>query len=554
MGDLNRRPGGTTVFQPAPPIDQYGPLSGDQWATQGVGGQPVPMPAVPAETNAAGPAVPTGAPVALPQAPSAEGSRMDPLSQALANVANGTSTPNDLMIIAAAQGNPNATGGASSTTTGTSRVVEDQTPGLQAARENVQSGVDRVKARATDLGRSQEASGVEQSAGLAKMAETLQQHTATQEQRFMAQQAELARLSDEGRKLGEDYQKAAASLDPNRLFKGGKRVLAGLALAFGAAGATLARTENFAEKIISDAVNRDIDAQKTAIAGKRDALTQNQQMFAQYRAMFGDENAAREATLSNNLKAGATHLRSLAAKQEGKEARARTLDAADQLDLRARERELASQELLARRQINTQTTTQSGPAPGSTADILARIKLAAETSKAVNEASPAGAYGKADPIQFRDVAKTATDTIGALSTLRDLRKAVGDSNALTRGTGTFQGGRNYAALFKQARLAILNATSGKVFTQAERDEIGSILDSGTFDQAKLENLDRVEKMITSKVQGSIASMTPQEGQQLRNRLRAGRVDNNIADSLFNGGTISQAGTQAAASGFTPGAK
>lgn len=89
--------------------------------------------------------------------------------------------------------------------------------------------------------------------------------------------------------LAELQQK---KIDPDRFFEGstGKRIMAGIAIAFGEIGRALTGSQtNNALKIINDAIDRDVLSQKEDIATAKEGLSLKRQAMLDLRQRFGDE-------------------------------------------------------------------------------------------------------------------------------------------------------------------------------------------------------------------------------------------------------------------------
>ncbi len=124
-----------------------------------------------------------------------------------------------------------------------------------------------------------------------------QQKMAVQAQRAQeAQQKRLEQIDRDMQLQMHDYEKMAKNMDPSRLISGPKSWLAALALGLGAFGATLGHTQNFAQQVIDQALNRDMESQRMALAAKKDQLSLTQQIYQNERTRFSSDQAAREAT------------------------------------------------------------------------------------------------------------------------------------------------------------------------------------------------------------------------------------------------------------------
>ena len=88
-------------------------------------------------------------------------------------------------------------------------------------------------------------------------------------------------------KINEENQKLAAErIDPDRLWNKKStwgKVVSKLGLAFGAAGAALGHTSNFAMEKLNDEIARDVDAQKADHENRRLSMASNESAYARFR-------------------------------------------------------------------------------------------------------------------------------------------------------------------------------------------------------------------------------------------------------------------------------
>jgi hypothetical protein len=94
----------------------------------------------------------------------------------------------------------------------------------------------------------------------------------------------------------------AMRVDPNKFYNDRGTlgtILAALSVGAGAYASAMTGTRNFALDIIENAISRDIDAQKEAIAGKRADVAEKRNLFQMMRQRFGDDRQAEEAAKIN---------------------------------------------------------------------------------------------------------------------------------------------------------------------------------------------------------------------------------------------------------------
>lgn len=139
---------------------------------------------------------------------------------------------------------------------------------------------------------------------------------------------------------------ASMKVDPDRYVRD-KRAVLGIAAALGAFGGAISNQPNHALNYINAAIDRDIDAQKTAISTKRESLSVTQQQYQNYLAQWGNERAAREASRSNMLSAYGAKLDQFAAQEKSVEKQAGIIAARDAFNLAANQAAMDAAQLAA---------------------------------------------------------------------------------------------------------------------------------------------------------------------------------------------------------------
>jgi hypothetical protein len=202
------------------------------------------------------------------------------------------------------------------------------------ARESLLREQDIARQRgvvATGLGEAQKEAATISAAKTAEWAE-YQKNWAIQQQRAQeAQQVQLARMEKDMQSQQAQYEKAAKEIDPSRLISGPKSWIAALAMGLGAYGSALARTPNYAQQIINQALERDMDAQKIGLQAKKDKMSMTQQILVDMRSRFQSDIAAREATKGAMFGVFASQQEARAQALKGTEAEARSKESALQL-------------------------------------------------------------------------------------------------------------------------------------------------------------------------------------------------------------------------------
>lgn len=132
---------------------------------------------------------------------------------------------------------------------------------------------------------------------IAKERAALSEQLAARERELMdVQNRRNAAVLESESKMQQTRQELAdAKIDPDRFFAGqpGKRLLAGIAIAFGEMGRALTGGQtNAALSIINNAIEQDIAAQRYAREGIKERIEAQRQGVADLRTRFGDEEQA----------------------------------------------------------------------------------------------------------------------------------------------------------------------------------------------------------------------------------------------------------------------
>jgi len=156
----------------------------------------------------------------------------------------------------------------------TSQIVST-TGGFEPSEEYLKASLDNARKRSGLAGEIKENNDRSIKTEIADTANTQAlraQHA--QEQQQLQNEIDKRVKEDEARaeQARKEYQ--GAKVDPNRIFAGEggtvKALVYAVSAALGAFGATLGRTENFAQNMINGIIDRDINAQEAEIAVKRD--------------------------------------------------------------------------------------------------------------------------------------------------------------------------------------------------------------------------------------------------------------------------------------------
>jgi hypothetical protein len=525
---------------PLAPPSPYGEVPGSNIATQGTNGVPVPFPAFPGSPPAYPPSGNQNLDFEAPQVPVSGGAgprRADERpSEYLARkrAAGEPVTPEDMLAVDAEQQALMATlygGGASSTTTSTER--QNDSPLLRELRDVRSRAVQGYGDRMSQAGAQAAQYGDAQSQMLATRGDQLQQETVAAQERQQAQSAELLRRQTEVDKASKDYVKASQNIDPNRIMHGGRGVLAALAMAAGAYGATLGKTQNFAQQIIDHAIDRDLSAQQMALNGKKDALTQTQQAFQNYRSIYQDDAAARAAVRADAREMFATQLESLNIKMKGNEQQTNILNMRDQLLLDNNRLRQEQAERAAGR-VQQSTTTQSGIPGAGTGDVLERYTKAAAAAKGINE-QVKGGPDNSDKELYNASSKAAAPWLAVLQESERLKKLAGETNWAERKNPFDEKGGQFRNADIALQAAFLQAITGAAFSPEQKKQAEALVHEGAITSTQYQHkIQAMQSFLVNQIQSHMTPVHAQLQQQYFDRLRAGKVDPALINAISNG--------------------
>lgn len=173
-------------------------------------------------------------------------------------------------------------------------------------------------------------------------AHVLQQHQVNAEKieadRVTREQERQTRFEKE---VG-DYDKLSQEMlntkvDPRRWFNNqstGQKIMAGIGIFLGGVGGGLTKSgKNPALDIINNAINADIDAQKSELAKLKDVGGMKQNVLSMMRDKFGDERQAEAATKAFHLDQTIMKLKEVAAQNKAPELQAQADKAIGQLEV-----------------------------------------------------------------------------------------------------------------------------------------------------------------------------------------------------------------------------
>lgn len=323
-------------------------------------------------------------------------------------------------------------GGVSSTSTTNQSSQRLLSPEAKASLLEEKAIAGRMAGREAEQGKVRAAAADQEAIASTAKAEQLQKLAVDQSQAQAANAERMERMQGDTVKAQADYIKQAQSLDPNR-FMHNKGWMGALASALGTFGAAATKNPNYIQQIISQGVERDIDAQKNAIGAAKDQVSFTQQIYQNERQRFTDKNAALEATKASMLGVMAAQQEARSAKSKGTEQEFNGQQSADQLNAAAQAKWTNALEMEAKTTGNQTTVTQQVGGAGATAG-AGTFKTAAETIKERKEAQAKANPGDSEKEQtlYNEAMGRIPDDAAAALAAERLKTANNDSNWLTR--------------------------------------------------------------------------------------------------------------------------
>lgn len=190
---------------------------------------------------------------------------------------------------------------------------------------------------------------------------------------------------------------ANAKIDPNRFWsqKGtGEKVVAGIAVALGAIGQGLTKSNNnSALDIITSQIDRDIEAQKSEILAKRDKAAAEGNMLQELRIKLGDDRAAESALRVMYLDNVEMKTKEFAARSKSKEVAANRdlLLAEIQAESEKRQAEVLktlAENSIAERKLGLEEKKVAYENPGNRRQLMQGVISGVQTDKGVQKLSP----------------------------------------------------------------------------------------------------------------------------------------------------------------------
>jgi len=332
------------------------------------------MPAIGGRSAQAGEASPAAR--VEPAAAGGEGGFADPLA---AGSGIGQSRLRELLDIQAV--NPNARVGgapgrmvtAQGPTQVSARVASEGLPGaLQRVRQTDESLADAQIRELSPIATYRDAIALEM-ATQAQAAEQAQAAMAELEARRNARRAE--EMAKYRQAADEHIAAEQRGIDPDHYFANrstGQRIMSGIGLILSGIGSGLAGQENMAMKIINDAIERDLLAQRENIAGKGRAAERQRGVMGDVAQMYDDEAAQILASRALMWDASARRVGELEAMATGAEARANLATLREQMAAERARLELELEQQLGANVVTSERQVMAGGSAGtSVKDLIA---------------------------------------------------------------------------------------------------------------------------------------------------------------------------------------
>lgn len=224
-------------------------------------------------------------------------------------------------------------------------------------------------------------------------------------------------------------------IDPSRWMSGGRGVGAAIAVALGALGSALTGQRNTALDIVQQSIDRDIDAQKAAVANKREGLQDMRNLYAQNLGKFQDERAASLQTRNQLLESYKMKLQQVAAQSGSQGALAKAQEEMAKIDATQARNRAEMSALVQERSLRSVATR--GELERSSAMVAAqqsnaaaqRMKLQADAAQKQNELTVNGLHGQAKDKETRRKAEDEwanySELKKNLNTILDMRNQHG---------------------------------------------------------------------------------------------------------------------------------
>lgn len=301
---------------------------------------------------------------------------------------------------------------------------------------------------------------------------------ATQAHAAQMQAAQVEHAKAVQKDLGdiEQASKAASAMkvDPQRFFKErgtGLQILGAIGAALGAAGAALGGGPNAFLAIVGPAIERDIDAQKTAIDQARQGVVDKRNMLAIRREQFGDMQKAEAATWDTYLSGVAQYMGSVKDRMASTKAKSEADEYIAAINgLRAQKREQYAGEKMA--QLNA-----AAAAEAAARDPLRMLERAAKARELEDRAMGIDRKAMAEDAKDRGTryVKPLGGYVADKSLVKDVTKV---ANSIDVSENAIARIRELAAkgsrLSPEDRGRLAQATRALVISEKDRNELGQL--------------------------------------------------------------------------------
>ena len=383
----------------------------------------------------------------------------------------------------------------------------------------------------------------------------------TEQQKIQAERAaEMQRFTKQQEKDQADYLKAAKDVDPQRLLKGGNGLILGLAAGLGAFGASLAKSQNFAQQAIESALDRDLAQQKDALHARRDQMSFAQGVYQAKLAQFQSKEGALLAAKATVLNVAAEKQDALAMKYKGTEQATSLENSATATRSRASELYSAAlqQEHVTRTKGGSTTTqyaeTGGGGATGKNANQTA-AEYAAQLADQKRKITAGFGEGLSEQEKSRveKVNERMSGAVNGLQAFMDARVDVEKTNPLSRMFPNRVGGQDAQHFDSRMRVGVAGqrvAETGVAFSAREAEEQAQrYAQDGLYGGDTVKN--RIDNAMESTVKSAHTTLMGLSGPARDALLRQyveGGTDPRIIEAIRTGKLPESGGDSAAALG------
>lgn len=370
---------------------------------------------------------------------------------------------------------------------------------------------------------------------------------------IQSRQAKVDEAINAQQKDVDTFLKSQKEVDPSRLMRGGRGIMAAIAAGIGGFGAGLTHTDNSAMQIINHAIDRDWQAQKDVVNANREKIEQSGKLVQQLRQSLGDDQSVKLAHGAAMRQAFADRMQGMALRFKGTEAEANSLGLAEQLQVDADRfrAELAARQTVT---VGNSTSTNVVPMAKTNPNMDALTAFEAQTEKEHNIAKNRfQAPTEADNSQKVKALETATQAASILRPLQDLRTSLKNATlpGLDVGLGKQAELRNQA--FNIAQEAFGRLQSGGAITSDEDKRFAKMFAGGptaiTSDMMDM-LVRKYQTWMATKVRTELNTVHPAYKDQAWQQVKSGVGDDRLFNQLYTG-KFEDAGDELKSLGATP---